>query len=200
MATLFSIGGYRPIPNTSKGTAISQSDRLEDGALIERLRVGDLTAVNPLYARHAGSLLRVAYRLTSSIADAEDVVQDVFVGLPRAARKYSEQGSLGAWLSRVTVRIALDRMRRRRRQREVPLDLIAEPANGADPDRVFSQLTLSSAIAELSDKLRIVFVLKEIEGYSHAEIGRLLGIRRGTSEVRLLRAVRNLRALLRSSQ
>lgn len=168
--------------------------------MIERLRAGDLTAINPLYAKHGASLLRLVYRLTSSIADAEDVVQDVFVGLPRAARKYAEQGSLGAWLSRVTVRIALDRMRRRQRQREVRLDLITEPANGVDPDRILSHLALSSAIAALPDKLRIVFVLKEIEGYSHAEVGRMLGIRRGTSEVRLLRAIRTLRAFLRTSR
>ena len=58
------------------------------------------------------------------------------------------------------------------------------------------RLILNEAIAALPDELRAVFVLREIEGYSHAEIGEILGIRRGTSEVRLFRAIRMLRRAL----
>jgi len=173
------------------------SERLDDATLVERLRNGDLRALDDLFHRHAHSLLGVAYRLTGSAADAEDVVQDVFVGLPVALRRYAERGSFAGWLRTVTVRLALDRMRRRERRREIPLDSTVErdagdsSAAGADV-----RWELERALATLPDALRAVFMLKEVEGYSHAEIGQMLGIRRGTSEVRLHRAIRTLRRVL----
>jgi len=73
---------------------------------------GDLAALGGLYDRYAGILLAVAYRLLMSKDDAEDVVHDVFVGLPEAFRRYEERGALAGWLKRVTVRVALSRLRR----------------------------------------------------------------------------------------
>jgi RNA polymerase sigma factor (sigma-70 family) len=65
-----------------------------------------------LYGRYAGDLYRIAYRLTGSRADAEDVVQDVFLGLPAALRGYEEHGKLDGWIRKVTARVALSRLRR----------------------------------------------------------------------------------------
>lgn len=169
-----------------------------DAQLVQRLKAGDTTAIDPLYWRYAPGLLRLASNLTDSRDDAEDVVQDVFVGLERALRHYTEEGSLERWLRRVTVRVALSRQRATRRRREVDLvPTIASPfPNEADslPDR----LMIEKAIAALPDHLREVFVLKELEHYSHSEIGEMLGIRRGTSEVRFFRAIRVLRDQLKS--
>ncbi|HEV8305777.1 MAG TPA: RNA polymerase sigma factor [Gemmatimonadales bacterium] len=175
-----------------------ESESPDDAALLERLRAGDLQALDDLFHRHATSLLGVAYRLTGSSADAEDIVQDVFVGLPLALRRYAEQGSFAGWLRTVTVRLALDRMRRRERRREVALDPVIErTAGGAgDAGAMEARWELEQALAALPDTLRVVLLLKEVEGYSHAEIGRMLGIRTGTSEVRLHRAIRTLRRVL----
>jgi len=177
---------------------VTPTDPLDDAALVERLRSGDLEALDALFHRHARALLGVAYRLTGSSAEAEDIVQDLFVGLPVALRRYAEQGALGAWLRTVTVRLALDRMRRRERRREVPLDSTAERTAGdsSAAGAMEARWELERALATLPDTLRIVFMLKEVEGYSHAEIGRLLGIRTGTSEVRLHRAIKALRGAL----
>jgi len=177
---------------------VTPTDPLDDAALVERLRAGDLDALDALFHRHARALLGIAYRLTGSSAEAEDVVQDMFVGLPAALRHYAEQGALGAWLRTVTVRVALDRMRSRERRREVPLDSTAERSAGDSSTAgvMEARWELERALAALPDTLRVVFMLKEVEGYSHAEIGRLLGIRTGTSEVRLHRAIRALREAL----
>ncbi len=121
-------------------------------------------------------------------------MQDLFVGLPMAVRRYAERGSFGAWLRTVTVRLALDRVRRRTRRHEVALDLAGEQTAVSETPEV--RWDLEGAIAALPDDLRMVFVLREVEGFSHAEIGRLLGIRTGTSEVRLHRAMRALRRAL----
>jgi RNA polymerase sigma factor (sigma-70 family) len=174
-----------------------ESETPDDAALLERLRAGDPQALDDLFHRHARSLLGVAYRLTGSSADAEDIVQDVFVGLPVALRRYAERGSFAGWLRTVTVRLALDRMRRRERRREVALDLAERTAGGGvGAGAMEARWELEEALAALPDTLRVVLVLKEVEGYSHAEIGRMLGIRTGTSEVRLHRAIRTLRRVL----
>jgi len=164
--------------------------------LVERLRAGDQGALEAIYHRHAGGLLGIARRLTGSRAEAEDVVQDVFVGLPLAVRRYREQGAFVGWLRTVTVRVALDRLRREARRRQVPLDPLLDRSREPGPEAVGDRLELERAITGLPDALRTVFVLKEIAGYSHGEIGRILGIRTGTSEVRLCRAIRTLRRVL----
>jgi len=171
-----------------------QHERSDDAALVKRLSTGDLEALDALFHRHASALLNLARRITGSVVDAEDVVQDLFVGLPAAVHRYTERGSFGAWLRTVTVRLALDRVRRGTRRQEVALDLAGEQAAAAETPEV--RWDLERAIATLPRDLRVVFVLKEVEGFSHAEIGRLLGIRTGTSEVRLHRALRALRRAL----
>jgi len=159
--------------------------------LIAHTRTGDPAALGELYAQHARALLALACRLTGSAADAEDVVHDVFLGLPEALRRYEERGSLASWLKRVTARVALNRLRARGRSREVAL-----PPNAAHSADALDAVALQSAIDALPDALRAVFVLKEIEGYSHAEVAALLDITRGASEVRLHRAVAALRRAL----
>jgi RNA polymerase sigma-70 factor (ECF subfamily) len=170
------------------------NERSDDAALVKRLCTGDLEALDALFHRHATALLNLARRVTGSAVDAEDVVQDLFVGLPMAVRRYAERGSFGAWLRTVTVRLALDRVRRGTRRHEVALELADEQTAVSETPEV--RWDIEGAIAALPDDLRMVFVLKEVEGFSHAEIGRLLGIRTGTSEVRLHRAMRVLRRAL----
>lgn len=168
----------------------------EQAALVAALRRGEPDALRDAYARHASDVHRIALRLTGSAADADDVLQDVFVGLPEALRAYEVRVSFEGWLRRVAARTALMRLRRRDRRREEPLGVDAEPSSrGGDAvDRVW----LERAIAALPDSLRAVFVLKEIEGYAHSDIAELLGIGIGASEVRLHRAKQQLRSILRS--
>jgi RNA polymerase sigma-70 factor (ECF subfamily) len=165
------------------------SDRLE------RASTGEPAALAELFDTHASNVYRVAYAILLSADDADDVVQDVFIGLPEALQHYKEQGTFSAWLRIVTARTAL--MRRRKMQRQAkPL---AESPQHPDPSSALvERLTLERALAALPIDLRTVFVLKAIEGYSHEEISRRLGIRRGTAEVRLFRAIRRLRDLLKT--
>jgi RNA polymerase sigma-70 factor (ECF subfamily) len=164
-----------------------------DAELAAALARGDTQALALLYHRHARELLAVAFRLLQSQADAEDVVHDVFVGLPEALRRYQERGALGAWLRKVTARTALMRLREEATRRTEPLDPASAAAPANPPD---ATLTIERALQRLSPGLRAVLVLKEIEGFSHAEIAAMLDISVGASEVRLHRALRALRAML----
>lgn len=168
-------------------------------SLLERAISGAPEAIAELYERYGATVHGVAYRLTGSAADAEDVLQDVFIGLPEALRSYAGRGSLEGWIKRVAVRTALMRVRGRSRRREVPLDAAGEPPFLSRPDACVDRAAIERALDALPAPFRAVFVLREIEGYSHAEIGEMLGIRSGTSEVRLFRAKKILRELLRSS-
>jgi RNA polymerase sigma-70 factor (ECF subfamily) len=172
----------------------------DPAATVRRARDGEPGALGELYAAHAAAVMALAYRLTGSRADAEDVLHDVFLGLPEALRRYDERGSFESWLKRVAARAALTRMRSAGRRREVALDDEAEPSRRAEAEAVEPRLALERALARLPDGLRAVFVLKEVEGRPHAEVAGLLGITQGASEVRLCRAVKTLRGYLRSDR
>jgi RNA polymerase sigma-70 factor (ECF subfamily) len=174
-------------------TLTDETRRADEEALLVAVRGGSLDALGALYTRHAEAVYRLAYRITGSAADAEDVLQDVFVGLPGALQGYAERGQFAAWLKRVAARTALMRLRGQARRREAAIDTAVEvlpAAAAADPvDRVAVQ----RALARIPAPLRLVFHLKEVEGYSHAEIAELLGITSGASAVRLSRAWKLLR-------
>jgi RNA polymerase sigma-70 factor (ECF subfamily) len=163
--------------------------------LILRIKSGNPEALGEAYSRYADALMALAYRLTGSAQDAEDILHDVFLGLPEALRNYEERGSVEHWLKRVTARVAFSKLRAAKTRRETANDFstvaASNTANAIDDDWLVKQ-----AIASLSPALRAVFVLKEVEGYSHAEIASLLGITPGNSEVRLHRAVKELRQRL----
>jgi RNA polymerase sigma-70 factor, ECF subfamily len=165
--------------------------------LIQRVSTGDPAGLGALYDEYAAALFRTAYRICGSRDDAEDVVHDLFVGLPEALRRYDERGSLGAWLTRIAVRLALMRARAERRRHITSLDDAIELTAPDRSDTAAELTELQQAVMALPDTLRAVFVLKQVEGYSHDEIGALLEISAGASRVRLARALEILRRSLR---
>jgi RNA polymerase sigma-70 factor (ECF subfamily) len=133
-------------------------------------------AIAELYGRYGADLFRLAYRLTGTKEDAEDVLHDVFVGLPEKLERYEERGRLRSGRRRPTIQL--------------------ESVDASSDSSREPQLDLQAAVDALPSHLRSVLVLKEIEGYSHAEIADMLGISAVTSRVRLLRAMRKLRRTL----
>ena len=158
---------------------------------------GEAEALTRIFAAEARAVYRVAYAITLSPDDAEDVVQDVFIGLPEALRQYDERGRFSSWLRMVASRTAL--MKRRAGSRFGSIESAGSIPAGDEWQAVMDRLTLEAALRALPEDSRVVFVLKVVEGYTHEEIAAQLGIRRGTSEVRLFRANRQLRRLLESN-
>jgi RNA polymerase sigma-70 factor (ECF subfamily) len=163
--------------------------------LIAATRDGSADALGELYDRHARELLAVAFRLLQSTPDAEDVVHDVFVGLPESLRRYEERGAFAPWLKKIAARVALTRIREESQRSSVPLDELNNQPRVAQHD-IEGVVSLEEAMRALTPSLRAVLVLKEIEGFSHAEVARLLDISVGASEVRLHRAIQALRIAL----
>lgn len=163
---------------------------------VELARAGSVQALGDLYELHGDDVYRLAFRITASPADAMDVLQDVFLALPDAIQKFNGTGSFERWLGRLAVRTALMKLRRRKRRREVRLGTGTLAAGFKRAEPVVLKLELERAIERLPEKLRTVFVLKEMEGYSHLEIAEMLEISARNSEVRLHRARMRIRAAL----
>ena len=168
--------------------------REDDAGLVARMGSGDGSALGSLYDRHAPALLAVAMRMLGAAREAQDVVHDVFVGLPEALRRYEERGALAAWLRKITARVALAKMRAAGAPEHLSLAEVSEPS--ARQRDIEGVMALEDAMRQLTPGLRAVLVLKEIEGFSHAEVAEMRHISVGASEVRLHRAVRALRTLL----
>lgn len=97
------------------------SDSPAESDLVGQVAAGNPDGLAALYRLHGAALFRLARRLTASVEDAEDVLHDLFVGLPESIHKYEGRGTLIGWLKRVLVRLALMRLRAERRRREVTL-------------------------------------------------------------------------------
>lgn len=177
----------RSKPNSWSGRSESE--------LITATRNGSADALGELYDRHARQLLATAFRLLQSTDEAEDVVHDVFVGLPELLRRYEERGTFGPWLKKIAARVALARLRESTQRPTISIDELSSQPRVHQRD-VEAEVSLEEAIRTLTPSLRAVLVLKEIEGFSHAEVARLLDISVGASEVRLHRAIQALRAAL----
>jgi RNA polymerase sigma-70 factor, ECF subfamily len=164
--------------------------------LVARLRAKDPEAFAGLYDQYAGLLFRIGYSLLADASEAEDLVHDVFVGLPRALTTFEGRGSFEGWLKRVATRAGLMKLRHAR-ARDTRLQRWGWTLpRFAGPPETDAALDLESALGELTPALRAAFVLREVQGYSYEEVADLLGISRGTARVRVLRARRVLSALL----
>jgi RNA polymerase sigma-70 factor, ECF subfamily len=175
----------RSTPNSSRPLADT----------LRHARQGSTEALGVLYTAHGAEVLGTAYRILGNRADAEDTLQDVFVGLPEALAHYREEGKLGAWLRRLAARTALMRLRRGRREASFR-EGFDPPAHAVAGAGALERLAVADALDRLPEGLRQVFLLKEIEGFTHEEISVMLGISPGASGVRLHRAWRALRTML----
>jgi RNA polymerase sigma-70 factor (ECF subfamily) len=168
----------------------------ESDDLVRRIRAGSGEALEELYRAAGARLHALAWRLTLNRADAEDVVHDVFVGLPRALERYRERGSFEGWVKRLLVRTALMRRRSERRRSARDAAYAGEAGGGIGQAAPGPSGDAERLLAALPEGLRAVVVLRELEGMSHAEIARALGISEVTSRVRLARGLERLRRIL----
>ena len=178
----------------SPGTTLAGSE------LFTALRRGNGEAIAAVYRDHAPALLRSIATLLGDRSEAEDVVHDLFVGLPEAMARYQDRGVFGGWLRRIGMRMALTRLRTRSRRSEVALSAARNIATPADDDQLARRLLLETALATLPEEMRMVVVLRELEGWPYRHIAEQLGVREGAVMTRHCRAMRRLRNALETSR
>ena len=147
-------------------------------------------AQQQLYEHFAPSMLGVCYRYTKSIQDAEDVLQEGFVKVFIHLGKFKSTGELGAWIRRIMVTTALNYLKKNKRYREelVFAEMPLHPVSDSNPVIQLDAKELSEMIRQLPTGFQTIFNLYAIEGFSHVEIGQLLGISDGTSKSQYARA------------
>jgi RNA polymerase sigma-70 factor, ECF subfamily len=168
----------------------------DEHQLIRQASSGDGRAIQALYRRYADRVYGVVRRLAADDALAEDWAQDAWVRAIRALPTFRGEAQFGTWLHRIAVNSALHgrRGRERRVAREAPLP---EALPGGEPDdRALLRLRLERAMERLPEGMRRVLVLHDVEGYTHAEIGSILGIAPGTCKSQLFKARARMRDLL----
>jgi RNA polymerase sigma-70 factor (ECF subfamily) len=150
-----------------------------------------------LFNQHGARMKSVAANLLGSFADAEDAVQDTFIKVHRSAASFRGQARLTTWMYRILLNTCYDQMRRSHRRAEDPLPpgLAASVVDADHPLR----LALEAELGRLPEQERLAFLLCEVEGFSHREVGEILEVPEATSRTFLFRAKRRLQQALRAS-
>ncbi len=152
-------------------------------------------AQRQLYEHFAESMLAVCYRYTKSTTDAEDVLQDGFVKVFMNLHQFKSEGELGGWIRRIMVNTALNYLKRNNRY-QADLSFLdnnnLHPVSSDNPEVALHAKDLAELIRQLPTGYQTIFNLHAVEGFSHVEIGKMLGINEGTSRSQYARA----RALL----
>jgi RNA polymerase sigma-70 factor (ECF subfamily) len=167
-------------------------------AVVRRAQAGDVDAFELVYRAHANAIDALCRRMCGNEIEARELVQDVFVRAWERLRSFRGQSSLGTWLHRLAVNVVLERWRSAKRD---ALRMIDDPdgielgGSSSQPD-LDTAMDVAVATAKLPEGARIVFVLHDIEGYSHDEIATMTGIAAGTSRAQLFRARRSLARML----
>ena len=191
-----------------RGSGLTRSD----GDLVKQLREADAAAAEALVDTYGARAYRLAVRITGSEADAEEVVQEALWTVVRRVETFRGDAALGTWIHRITVNAAYDKLRRRRRRREVPWDDLLTARNveerrqsvddrsglASDPT---AQIDLRSALTAAIDDLRAVdrtvFVLHDVDGMSNVDIAATLHLSVPAVKSRVHRARLLLRRRLR---
>lgn len=162
--------------------------------LVKDCLKGVAASQRELYEHFARGMLGVCYRYTKSMTDAEDVLQEGFIMVFKNLHQFKFEGELGGWIRRIMVNTAINYLKKQSRYQTDLLftDIVMHPVSNDDPAVALNTKELAELIRQLPPGYQTIFNLHAVEGYSHVEIGRILGINEGTSRSQYARA----RALL----
>ncbi len=185
-----------------------------DAELVRRAKAGDLDAFETLTNRHEQRVFSLAMRMLRQEQDAEDVTQQTFLSALENLNGFRGEASFSTWLLRIATHAALKIIRKRQGLDTISLDAATEADGGFDsvprpefiadwrqsPEELIHrnevQRLLDGALAQLDEKHRLVFLLRDVEGFSIRDTAEALGVSEGNVKVRLLRARLQLREQL----
>ncbi|MCA9737412.1 MAG: sigma-70 family RNA polymerase sigma factor [Gemmatimonadota bacterium] len=169
---------------------------MSEAQLIRRACDGDGRAVRALYERYSPRVYAVVRRIAADDDLAHDYAQEAWIRAIRALPTFRGDSRFSTWLHRIAVNSALQALRKAetRTRREQPMpDAIPVAPGGGD---ALLQRRLESALDRLPEGMRQVLILHDVEGYTHEEIGDLLGVTAGTSKSQLFKARAKMRTML----
>lgn len=185
----------------------------EDAELVRRAQGGEVAAYEEIVRRHQRRVLAIVASALSGKEDIEDVAQQVFLKVFLALKRFDARSAFSTWLYKVTINECWDYLRKKRARRlvyeadlgELQLEQLETLRRGEhNPGAVLDAESrteirdmLDRLLQELGREERVMLVLKEVEGFSLEEIGKVLGLNVNTAKVRMFRARRRLMELYR---
>ncbi len=188
-----------PLPFPSKES--TGQTAAAEAELVARCRAGDVDAFETLYNSHAARIYALASRMAGSAEEGEDLLQEIFLQAFRKLDSFQGNAAVGTWLYRLALNHCLDFVRSKQaKMGKVTETLDAERSvePSARRDTPIARIDLDRAIERLPAGCREAFVLHDVEGFDHKEVGNLLGIAEGTSKSQVFKARMKLRAMLRT--
>jgi RNA polymerase sigma-70 factor, ECF subfamily len=173
-----------------------------DLTLAQSATKGNMFAFEELYNRHHRRVYSLCLRMLQNTHEAEDLTQEVFIQLYRKIGSFRGDSAFTTWLHRMTVNQVLMHFRKRTvkfekttEEGETPVQIVTGTEN-QDKMPIVDKIALDSAIEQLPEGYKKVFVLHDVEGYEHEEVARILGCSVGTSKSQLHKARLKMRKLL----
>ena len=191
----------RPEPaGPASASRVDSTIGAEASDYVANAAAGDVSAFEHLYRTHLPRVHSLVRRMSGG-RDADELTQDVFVRVWQKLSSFRGDSAFSTWLHRLAVNVVIERFRQdaTRRQRLHDGEEIFETLSAPVRSRDFS-MDFEAALLSLPDGAREIFVLHDVEGYKHHEIGTLLEISSGTSKAQLHRARMMLRKYLRSER
>ena len=179
-----------------------------DQALIRAVLDGDKDAYGVLVERHGGSMFRVAFRITESEPDAQEVVQEAFLRGYRSLADFDARADFRTWIYRIAVNCALQVLQKRKSEAAVPITEefdeeqsgIQLSDGGAGPERLLLDKEIEhrrhAAMEKMTEDEQLAFVLRHLEGRSTDEIAATLEVTPNNARQALFRAVQKMRRSL----
>ena len=163
--------------------------------VVNRCKDGDTKAMETVYTHYKSSLFNLAYRYSKNHASAEDLLQEIFIKVFTQIKKLRSPEAFKSWLYRIAVNTCVSYTRKKGQEKEVSLDNIQEADESKD-DHFFMGKNLEKGIALLPPKQKSVFLLHDVQGFTHEEIADIMELRKGTSKSQLFKARMKLREYL----
>ena len=164
--------------------------------LLKRFTQGDLDAFEALFREFQGDVFRWIYRIVRDRGAAEDLTIETFWRVYRGRARFDTQRSFPAWARRIATNAALDYLRTRRQEVELPRQILDPPGPDAVAGREIGE-RIRAAFLQLSPRLRVTATLALVEDRPYDEIAEALGISTSAVKLRVFRATRKLRAKLK---
>jgi RNA polymerase sigma-70 factor, ECF subfamily len=186
--------------NGVRGSAEAMSTTNDAGSIddvVRRAQHGDVEAFESLYRSHAKAIYALCRRMVDDNGEARELVQDIFVRAWERLTTFRGQSSLATWLHRLGTNVVLERLRATKRDSSRLIEGDDSTFGSRSTEaQLDTRMDLDAALVKLPGGARIVFVLHDMEGYSHDEIAQMTGIAPGTARAQLCRARRALTRLL----
>ncbi len=173
---------------------------MTESELIRQVQTGDASACQALYRRYADRVYTIVRRLAGDEAQAEDWAQEAWIRVFRALPEFRGDAKFSTWLHRVAINSALHGRRKRQRQDGRELPLPDEVPCGKPGNQAVTRLRLERAFDRLPERMKEVLILHDVEGYTHQEIGELMGVAPGTCKSQLSKARARMRQMLQPAR